>query len=187
MDAIIPLAQLDALRADEQFWQARDATNLELAERGLYMTHLFTEADVFLQPDWLNRRLPIAGSLGEESLLMLFALALIISPLAYGGQEDRPAHQWLSVYQSGKTNWFPAVALIVHATNGVPDLIRELSCADAKHRELAGVVLSELYSDRYPQDPSTPTNSAGWSKWWEQSGKTNKVQTLWHNFDSHYK
>ena len=123
----------------------------------------------------------------KMKLLMLFALALIISPLAYGGQEDRPAHKWLSVYQSGKTNWFPAVALIVHSTNGVPDFIRELSCADAKHRELAGVVLRELYSDRHPQDPSTPTNSAGWSKWWEQAGKANKVQTLWHNFDSHYK
>ncbi len=56
VDAIIPLAQLDPLRADEQFWDARDATNAELAERGLYLTHLFTEADVFLLPDWLDRR-----------------------------------------------------------------------------------------------------------------------------------
>ena len=39
VDAIIPLAQLDQLRADEQFWNARDATNAELAERGLYLTH----------------------------------------------------------------------------------------------------------------------------------------------------
>ena len=99
-----------------------------------------------------------SGLWAKMKVLMLFALALAISALAYGGQED-----------------------------GVPDLIRELSCADAEHRELAGVVLRQLYSDRYPQDPSTPTNSAGWSQWWEQTGKTNKVQTLWHNFDSHYK
>jgi hypothetical protein len=59
VDAIIPLAQLDQLRADHQFWDARDATNAELAERGLYLTHLFTEADVFLLPDWLDRRVTI--------------------------------------------------------------------------------------------------------------------------------
>lgn len=62
VDAIIPLAQLEELRADEQFWDARDATNAELAKRGLYITHLFTEADVFLRPDWLTRRVP-PGSL----------------------------------------------------------------------------------------------------------------------------
>lgn len=38
VDAIIPLAQLDRLRADDQFWAARDATNAELAVRGLYLS-----------------------------------------------------------------------------------------------------------------------------------------------------
>ena len=32
VDVIIPLIQLDALRADEKFWAARDATNAELRE-----------------------------------------------------------------------------------------------------------------------------------------------------------
>jgi hypothetical protein len=36
VDAIIPLIQLDELRADRQFWEARDATNAELAGRGLW-------------------------------------------------------------------------------------------------------------------------------------------------------
>ena len=54
VDVIIPLGQLDELRADAQFWDARDATNAELADRGLYLSHLFTEADVFLQHDPLS-------------------------------------------------------------------------------------------------------------------------------------
>ncbi len=43
VDAIIPLAQLAPLRADDQFWAARDVTNAELADRGLYMTHLLSQ------------------------------------------------------------------------------------------------------------------------------------------------
>ena len=88
VDAIIPLAQLDALRADEQFWDARDATNAELAERGLYLTHLFTEADVFLLPDWLNRRVPIAGSFAHLKLLRPATIDLVLTKMMRGADPE---------------------------------------------------------------------------------------------------
>lgn len=88
VDAIIPLAQLDQLRADEQFWDARDATNAELAERGLYLTHLFTEADVFLQPDWLNRRVPLVGSFAHLKLLRPAILDLILTKMMRGADPE---------------------------------------------------------------------------------------------------
>jgi hypothetical protein len=88
VDAIIPLAQLDALRADAQFWEARDATNAELAERGLYMTHLFTEADVFLQPDWLHRRLPIPHPFAHLKLLRPATLDLILTKMMRGADPE---------------------------------------------------------------------------------------------------
>ena len=88
VDAIIPLAQLDQLRADEQFWRARDATNVELAGRGLYMTHLFAEADVFLLPDWLNRRLPISGSLTHLKLFRPGTLDLILTKMMRGADPE---------------------------------------------------------------------------------------------------
>jgi hypothetical protein len=106
--------------------------------------------------------------------------------IAAGRQADRPAHESLSAYQGGERNWFNAVSPIVRSTNGIPDLIRELSCTDAKHRDLANEVLRQVYSDVHPQSPTTPTNSAAWTTWWEQAGKTNSAQQLWHNFDSHY-
>jgi hypothetical protein len=106
--------------------------------------------------------------------------------IAAGRQADRPAHESLSAYQGGDRNWFNAVSPIVRSTNGIPDLIRELSCPDAKHRDLANEVLRQVYSDVHPQSPTTPTNSAAWTAWWEQAGKTNSAQQLWHNFDSHY-
>ncbi|MCU0772385.1 MAG: hypothetical protein MUE94_11555 [Verrucomicrobia bacterium] len=88
VDAIIPLAQLVQLRADEQFWNARDATNAELAAHDLYLTHLFTEADVFLLPDWLNRRVPIVSSFTHLKLLRPATLDLILTKMMRGADPE---------------------------------------------------------------------------------------------------
>lgn len=88
VDAIIPLAELDALRADEQFWAARDATNEELADRGLYLTHLFTETDVFLLPDWLGRRVRIAASFTHLRLFRPATLDLVLTKMMRGADRE---------------------------------------------------------------------------------------------------
>jgi len=88
VDAIIPLVQLDELRADGQFWDARDATNAELAERGLYLTHLFTEADVFLRPEWLSRRLPILSSFAHLRLLRPATIDFILTKMMRGDDRE---------------------------------------------------------------------------------------------------
>jgi hypothetical protein len=88
VDAIIPLVQLDTLRADEQFWSARDATNAELAGRGLYLTHLFTEADVFLSPDWLTRRVHIPSSLARVKLFRPAVIDLILTKMMRGADRE---------------------------------------------------------------------------------------------------
>jgi len=59
VDAIIPLADLDRLSADEGFWDAQEATNSELRAKGLYVTHLFSADQVFLRRDWEQHLLPI--------------------------------------------------------------------------------------------------------------------------------
>ena len=52
VDAIISVAQSEELTADLQFWDAIEAANAELAEQGLYMTHLFNEREIFLRRSW---------------------------------------------------------------------------------------------------------------------------------------
>lgn len=59
VDVIIPLGDVDNLSADERFWDAQEATNLELAPRGLYVTHLFKADQVFLTRDWEQSLVPI--------------------------------------------------------------------------------------------------------------------------------
>lgn len=52
VDAIISTLQENELAADSRFWDAIEAANAELAERGLYITHLFSEREVFLRRNW---------------------------------------------------------------------------------------------------------------------------------------
>ncbi len=59
VDGIIRMSQLDELVEDEAFWNAVDRTNQTLEPKGLYITHLFQEDQVFLRPDWEQYILPI--------------------------------------------------------------------------------------------------------------------------------
>lgn len=60
VDGIIRMTQLEELVNDEPFWSAVDRTNLKLEPRGLYITHLFQEDQVFLRPDWEQYILPVS-------------------------------------------------------------------------------------------------------------------------------
>lgn len=55
VDAILPSVQMAAIESDGQFWQALDLANRDLEPDGLYMTHLFSDDQVILSPDWLQR------------------------------------------------------------------------------------------------------------------------------------
>jgi hypothetical protein len=52
VDVIIPLSEVEPLHNDLAFWAAQAATNEALGSAGLYITHLFTAADVFLRRNW---------------------------------------------------------------------------------------------------------------------------------------
>jgi hypothetical protein len=52
------------------------------------MTHLFTEADVFLLPDWLSRRVPIPGSFAHLKLLRPAGLDLILTKMMRGADPE---------------------------------------------------------------------------------------------------
>jgi hypothetical protein len=70
-DAIIPLGQLD-----------------ELAKSNLYITHLFTETDVFLQPDWMNRRVPIQRGFVHLKVFRPATIDLILTKMMRGADPE---------------------------------------------------------------------------------------------------
>jgi hypothetical protein len=59
VDGILPLSWLEQEDPHEDFWRAVQEANAELDSEGLYVTHLFREVDVILQPDWIERRVAI--------------------------------------------------------------------------------------------------------------------------------
>src|SRR2546421_2596517 len=60
VDAVISFAQSKDLESDPGFWDAIEGANIELAGRGLYITHLFSEAEVFLRQEWGYHVMPVA-------------------------------------------------------------------------------------------------------------------------------
>lgn len=85
MDCIIPVTDLDALNADEGFWDAQEATNNDLRPLGLYITHLFRDDQVFLRQNWEQFVVPITKSSPRN--LRLFrpaALDLVLTKMMRG-------------------------------------------------------------------------------------------------------
>lgn len=85
VDGIIRLSQLPALMEDDGFWEAQERANRSLEPRGLYITHLFSEDQVFLRPEWEQHLVPIARP--ETRWLRLFrphAVDLILTKMMRG-------------------------------------------------------------------------------------------------------
>jgi hypothetical protein len=85
VDAIISISQLPLLTNDLQFWEAIDSTNHILSPKGLYITHLFAEDQVFLRPDWENFIVPIHSP--QTRFLKLFrphVIDLILTKMMRG-------------------------------------------------------------------------------------------------------
>jgi hypothetical protein len=86
VDAIISTIQEKELAADGKFWDAIEAANAELAARGLYLTHLFSEREIFLRHDWLNQIIPVTRlSLQHLKLFRPATVDLVLAKMMRGG------------------------------------------------------------------------------------------------------
>ena len=77
VDGILPETEMAAIEADEQFWAAVDTTNRELESSGLYITHLFSDHQVILRPDWLDHVVGISCGLTKPAIFRPHVLDLI--------------------------------------------------------------------------------------------------------------
>ena len=85
VDGIIPATTAEP---DVDFWLAQQATNSELRNRGLYITHLFGELDVILQPDWQSRQMPLETRLKKLVVLRPATIDLVLTKMARGDAQD---------------------------------------------------------------------------------------------------
>lgn len=88
VDAIITISQLPFLMDDFSFWEALDRTNHALQPKGLYITHLFSEDQVFLRPDWQLHIAPISRPVTRYlKLFRPHALDLILTKMMRGNDD----------------------------------------------------------------------------------------------------
>lgn len=92
VDGIIPETSTEP---DEDFWLAQQATNAELKKRGLYITHLFSELDVILQPDWIQRRVRLDLPFRHLRTFRPATVDLVLTKMARGDSQDLGDIQFL--------------------------------------------------------------------------------------------
>jgi hypothetical protein len=88
VDGILPLYWLEPADGHQDFWQAVERTNSELEPDGLYLTHLFREVDVILQPDWIERRVQLDLRLNKLTVLRPATIDLILTKMARADEDD---------------------------------------------------------------------------------------------------
>lgn len=92
VDGIIPAGMPGP---DADFWLAQQATNAELRKRGLYITHLFSELDIILQPDWILRRVLLHLPLRNLQTFRPATVDLVLTKMARGDGQDLSDIQFL--------------------------------------------------------------------------------------------
>ena len=95
VDAILPMSWLQPPDEHQDFWQAVQRTNAALESDGLYLTHLFREIDVILQPDWISRRLQLDLHLPKLTVFRPATIDLILTKMARGDEDDLQDIQFL--------------------------------------------------------------------------------------------
>lgn len=89
VDAILPTVEMKQIEANDDFWDAIEATNTELQESGLYITHLFSDEQVILTPAWLDRICKIDYPLKNLKLYRPHTHDLILTKMMRVDPQDR--------------------------------------------------------------------------------------------------
>lgn len=119
VDAILPEVAMPTIDADDQFWTAIEKANEQLEASGLYITHLFSDSQVALSPDWLDHLESI--ELPGLAFLRLFRPStedLILTKMMRIDPQDRSDIEFL-LLQSGID--LPALERLFAAAK-VPDI-----------------------------------------------------------------
>jgi hypothetical protein len=89
---IIVASHLSApLEQDDQFWEAIEKTNAQLAPSGLYLSHIFDEQQLIIRPDWYAQKQRIdLPDFRKVALYRPATLDLILTKMARADDpEDR--------------------------------------------------------------------------------------------------
>jgi len=88
VDAILSFQWLASKNEHLDFWLAQQATNAELSNDDLYLTHLFRESEVIIRPDWREWRVGLELPLQKLEVFRPAVPDLILTKMARGDEQD---------------------------------------------------------------------------------------------------
>lgn len=145
VDAIVSGSQTLILRADLDFWDAQDATNLELEKDGLYITHLFEADQVFLRRNWELHLLPLTRP--PVRWLQLFrpaTLDLILTKMMRGDDAQDMADIAFMVRHDRVTRAQIEAAMAAAVIPDLQELRDAFERAKPRVREIVGQAASQM-------------------------------------------
>jgi len=122
VDAILPLKDLAAIEANDDFWEAQDKVNEMFVGVGLYFTHLFEERQVLLTPNWLKKVVPLTA-LGFERLRLKRPSThdLVLTKMMRVDPQDREDIEFL--LKQGDFSWSEFESCLRQANcPGIPEI-----------------------------------------------------------------
>ena len=158
VDAIISLSQLPTLTNDESFWEAIDRTNQALSPKGLYITHLFSEDQVFLRADWEKHIVPIHSL--PTRFLRLFrphAIDLILTKMMRGNDaHDMDDIRFLASVEKITASEIEAAFQTVRLPEDIQELQEAFQRAIPTVRSI--IAATQSHSPGNTQTPIPPTD-----------------------------
>jgi hypothetical protein len=128
VDIIIPAHLELQIDADRQFWTAIEATNRELEPQGLFISHIFPEAEVVLTPEWERHLLAVDGPWEKLRIKRPRMLDLILSKMGRGDAADVADVRTMLVLERAVTGRLitPSEIAAAARTARVPQVYREI-------------------------------------------------------------
>lgn len=83
------MVEMSKIEAGSQFWKAIELTKKDLESSGLYLSHLFTDRQIAITPDWLDKLVSIPSE--GYRFLRLFrpsAIDLILTKMMRNDRKD---------------------------------------------------------------------------------------------------
>jgi len=164
VDAILPTVEMSRIESDSQFWEAIDKTNKQLESSGLYVSHLFTDRQVALTVDWLEKTVEIPS--GEYRFLRLSRPAsadLILTKMMRNDREDLKDIAFILEQE-------PVDPIVLEGAfkNALPLEMPELQTIFVKMQPIVLSLAHVIEADRIKGGPSRESFYSLDPDWWEK-------------------
>ena len=141
VDAILAHADLETTETASNFWEIQEELNKALEPDGLYMTHIFMEDQIIIQPDWKDNRVEIRTEYKNIKLYRPSTVDLILTKMMRDDPQDMQDIAFLikqdritptEIENAIQNARFPDIPEIIELFNKAKETVKKLA-ADSQN------------------------------------------------------